>query len=60
MKINRAMEDSRVSSPRQESLLRDGCDLESAMPFESLSAKQQGRFQQETWRCSSVELLSNV
>eukprot|EP00435_Cladocopium_sp_Y103_P015238 s2274_g3.t1 len=31
----------------QESLLRDGLDLESATPFESLSAKQQGRFQQE-------------
>lgn len=31
----------------QDSLLRDGNDLESATPFESLSAKQQGHFQQE-------------
>ena len=40
----------------QDSLLRDGNDLESATPFESLSAKQQGRFQQETWPCWSREL----
>jgi len=31
----------------QESLLRDGVDIESAKAFESLSAKQQGRFQRE-------------
>lgn len=34
----------------EESLLRDGVDIESAKAFESLSAKQQGRFQREPWR----------